>query len=159
MIVKNEEKFLEGCLQSVKDLVNEIIIVDIGSTDNTKKIAEKFGAKIYDHEWKNDFAEARNFALKKTSGDWVIYLDADERLPQKYHSDVKRIINANQHDALITKIRSEVSGPLGNVPHFQTYPRIFRNGKKIKFVYPVHEQILPSLIDQKFRMIQTGIMI
>jgi glycosyltransferase involved in cell wall biosynthesis len=78
MITKNEEFKLKKCLESVKDIVNEIIIVDTGSTDKTKDIALEFGAKIYDYKWDNNFANARNYSISKSSGDWNLILDADE---------------------------------------------------------------------------------
>ncbi|MBK7632424.1 MAG: glycosyltransferase family 2 protein [Ignavibacteriales bacterium] len=78
MIVKNEERHLARCLSSVKDVVDEIVIVDTGSTDNTIEIAESFNAKIFHFDWVNDFSAARNFALTKCIGNWILYLDADE---------------------------------------------------------------------------------
>jgi len=78
MIVKNEEKFLEQCLQSVQGLVDEIIIVDTGSTDKTKEIARRFTDKVYDFQWCDDFSAARNESLKHATGDWILVLDADE---------------------------------------------------------------------------------
>ncbi len=80
MIVKNEEKHLARCLSSVKDVADEIVIVDTGSTDKTIEIAESFSAKIFHFDWVNDFSAARNFALSKCTGDWILYLDADEEL-------------------------------------------------------------------------------
>ncbi|RFU67425.1 glycosyltransferase [Bacillus sp. V59.32b] len=78
MIVKNEEKTLERCIDSVKDLVNEMIIVDTGSTDHTKHIALASGAKLFEYDWENDFAAARNFSIKQSTSDWNLVLDADE---------------------------------------------------------------------------------
>ncbi|WP_281352274.1 glycosyltransferase family 2 protein [Cytobacillus depressus] len=80
MIVKNEEVHLEDCLDSVKHYVNEIVIVDTGSTDNTIEIAKTYGAKVYGYTWTNDFADARNFALSKSTLDWNLILDADEQI-------------------------------------------------------------------------------
>jgi glycosyltransferase involved in cell wall biosynthesis len=78
MIVKNEERHLSRCLQSVKDIVDEMVIVDTGSTGRTKEIAYSFGAKVFDFEWINDFSAARNYALEKSTSDWNLVLDADE---------------------------------------------------------------------------------
>ena len=85
MIVKNEEAVLERCLESAagknnrqENPTDEIIIADTGSTDGTKKIAEAYGAKIYDFPWKNDFSAARNFAFSKATGDYILWLDADD---------------------------------------------------------------------------------
>ena len=85
MIVKNEETVLERCLESAagknnrqENPTDEIIIADTGSTDGTKKFAEAYGAKIYDFPWKNDFSAARNFAFSKATGDYILWLDADD---------------------------------------------------------------------------------
>lgn len=78
MIVKNEESKLRRCLNSVKNIVNEIIVVDTGSTDNTKSIALEFNAKVYDYKWDDSFANARNYAISKSSSSWNLILDADE---------------------------------------------------------------------------------
>src|SRR5207244_2007812 len=75
MIVKNEERHLGGCLPSVHDLVDEIIVVDTGSTDRTKEIAAWFGAKVVDFVWQDSFAAARNESLRHATGDWVLWLD------------------------------------------------------------------------------------
>ena len=80
MIVKNEEKFLAQCLNSIKDAVDEIIIVDTGSTDKTVEIAQSFGAKVYHHPWRNSFSEARNHSLSYATCDWILQIDADEAL-------------------------------------------------------------------------------
>lgn len=83
MIVKNEEDVLANCLESVKDLVDEIVIIDTGSTDSTKEIARKYTDKIYDFKWIDDFSAARNFAFSKVTKDYIFYLDADDiLLPQ-----------------------------------------------------------------------------
>jgi len=145
MIVKNEEKYLEGCLQSVQDLVSEIIIVDTGSTDKTIEIAQKFGARVIHHTWNDDFAEARNKGLAQATQPWILYLDADERLRSQYHDSVREAVFSNQADAFYIKIFSPVRGVLGDVPHVQAYPRLFRKKPGVKFVGRVHEQITPSL--------------
>ena len=78
MIVKNEEDVLERCLNSVRELVDEIIIVDTGSEDGTKQTAERFTDQIYDFQWGDDFAAARNFSFARASGDYLMWMDADE---------------------------------------------------------------------------------
>lgn len=78
MIVKNEAEVLEECLRSVKNLVDEIIVVDTGSEDATIEIAKNMGAKVHEFQWCNDFSIARNFASEQCSGDWILVLDADE---------------------------------------------------------------------------------
>lgn len=83
MIVKNEDDVLKRCIDSVKDVVDEIIIVDTGSTDNTIKEAESLGAKIYNFQWVNDFGKARNYAFSKATKDYILWLDADDILNPK----------------------------------------------------------------------------
>ena len=92
MITKNEEQFLEQCLNSVKELVDEIIIVDTGSTDKTKEIASKFTDKIYDFQWCDDFSAARNESLKYATQDWILVLDADEVISKEDYQKIKELI-------------------------------------------------------------------
>ncbi|MGR3301365.1 MAG: tetratricopeptide repeat-containing glycosyltransferase family 2 protein [Candidatus Scalindua sp.] len=92
MIVKDEEKFLPTCLESVKDHVNEIIIVDTGSTDKTVEIAGKYGAKVYHHAWENSFSKARNYSLKYATSDWILILDADEEIVKKDAHKLRDVI-------------------------------------------------------------------
>ena len=73
MIVKNEEAILATCLRSVADLVNEIIVVDTGSRDQTKAIAARFGDRVHDFAWVNDFSAARNESLRHASGEWIVW--------------------------------------------------------------------------------------
>ena len=88
MIVKDEGKTLERCLNSVKSFINEIIIVDTGSKDNTVEIAKKFNAKIYKFKWIDDFSAARNFAFSKATSDYIMWLDGDDFINE---DDIKKI--------------------------------------------------------------------
>ncbi len=99
MIVKNEEAFLRQCLNSVNKCVNEIIIVDTGSTDKTKKIAKGFTDKTYDFEWTDDFSDARNFSIKKATGDWILVLDADEVIAKESIKKILSTIKDTEHDS------------------------------------------------------------
>ena len=80
MIVKDEEAMIGRCLQAARDAVDEIVVVDTGSTDRTVEIAESLGARVLHHEWDGDFSAARNVSFDAATGDWVMYLDADEVL-------------------------------------------------------------------------------
>jgi len=80
MIVKDEESNLKKCLESCKDIFDEIIIVDTGSKDNTKKIAKKYTDKVCSYKWRDDFSKARNYAIGKSTCKWIFWLDADEEL-------------------------------------------------------------------------------
>jgi tetratricopeptide (TPR) repeat protein len=92
MIVKNEEAYIAQCLMSVSPVIDEIIIVDTGSTDRTKDIAQVFGAQAYDFQWTHNFADARNFSLLKAHGDWILVLDADEVISSIDHAALTELI-------------------------------------------------------------------
>ena len=96
MIVKNEEKILERCLSCLADLMDEVIIVDTGSTDRTKQIASKYTDKIYDFQWEDDFSAARNFAFSKATGDYIYSADADEVLDE-VNRERFRALKANMY--------------------------------------------------------------
>ena len=143
MIVKNEDKHLANCLESVKNVVDEIVIVDTGSTDNTLEIAKKYSAKIFHFEWINDFAAARNFALEKSSGDWILYLDGDECLKQKSLLELKKLTKNKKREAYKCIINN--IDEINSRPSVMTYARLFPNDKRVRFEGKVHEQIENSL--------------
>lgn len=92
MIVKDEEETLGRCLNCVKTFVDEIIIVDTGSQDKTKDIAKMFNAKIYDYQWINDFSAARNYAFSKATGDYILWLDADDYIADDNIEKIEKLI-------------------------------------------------------------------
>lgn len=163
IIVKNEEKVLERCLKSVKNIVDEIIIVDTGSSDQSKKIANLFTNKVYDFEWCNDFSKARNFAASKASNEWVLVLDADEFLDhnefmeelEKYSEESLKNI-----DGLVVNIINFL-GEKGERTAQHKYVRIY-NKKNMTFVRSIHEQLVrvdneePVLIPSSFNVYHSG---
>lgn len=165
MIVKNEEKMLRGCLESASQLVDEIIIVDTGSNDKTVEIAKEFGAKVYKFHWIDDFAAARNEALKYSIGQWVLYLDADERLApieiKTFRESLEKLDDT--FGGLICTIESPHANLTGEESdiHRGSYPRIFRNLglDKVRFQGRVHEQISPSLKENSLTLLQSDIII
>jgi len=106
MIMKNEEKVLARCLNSVQGLVNEIIIVDTGSTDNSIRIAEAYGAKIVEDPWQDDFARPRNLSLELARGSWILILDPDEIIRPEDHAEIRRSTNNNDFDAFWVTTRN-----------------------------------------------------
>ncbi|MBF8416863.1 glycosyltransferase family 2 protein [Heyndrickxia coagulans] len=93
VITKNEENNIKKCLESVGDIVFEKIVVDTGSTDKTIEIAKKMGAKVYSFKWIDDFSAAKNYAISKAKGDWIIFLDADEFIEPSQIQMVEEKIN------------------------------------------------------------------
>lgn len=141
-IVKNEEASLPKCLESVKNVVDEIVILDTGSTDNTLEIAQQFGANIAKFTWSDDFAEARNEALKYVSGEWVLVLDADEILNSKIVPQIQQAMTGENH-LVVNLIRQEIGA--AQSPYSLT-SRLFRNHPEIKFAHPYHATIDDSAI-------------
>lgn len=105
MIIKNEEKVLQGCLDAIQGYVSEIIIVDTGSTDDSKEIAKRYTDKIYDFTWCNDFSKARNFAISKTTKNWILVLDADEFITNINKESVLKFINRKENDKVVGRIK------------------------------------------------------
>ncbi|MBF2065637.1 MAG: tetratricopeptide repeat protein [Calothrix sp. C42_A2020_038] len=143
IIVKNEEAALPKCIRSAKSIVDEIIVVDTGSTDKTIEIAKGLGAKVYQDEWKNDFSAARNEALKYVTGDWVLVLDADETLTSKIKSHIKQAIEMQEY-LMINLLRYEVGA--NQSPHSMV-SRLFRNHPDIKFSRPYHAIVDDSVLE------------
>lgn len=139
MIVKNEALNIKRCLESVKNIVDEIIVVDTGSTDDTKEIAASFGAKVFDFKWTNNFSAARNFGLKHSSGDWNLILDADEYIVNGSKED---IINfAKNNPGYIGKIKFKHSYYEDGVISYsqEELPRLAPTG--VMFSGKIHEQL------------------
>lgn len=157
MIVKNEEKYIEDCLKSVDGVVDEIVIVDTGSTDNTIAIAKKFNAKVYTFTWINDFSAARNYALKQCTGSWILYLDADERLKKESKNELREIICTSEKTAVFCGVIS--NDGKGSTSNIMSYVRLFSNHENIKFIGAVHEQIAPSLKENLYKFIYSNIKI
>ncbi len=142
MIAKNEEKVIARCIESYRAAVDEIIIVDTGSIDQTVSIAKSFGAKVFHFTWNDDFAAAKNYAISKAKGDWIIFLDADEyfvngtgdklraylkSLDKAFNCVACKMINIDEHSR---KIINEVM-----------HVRLFKNDKQLRYVNPIHEAL------------------
>jgi glycosyltransferase involved in cell wall biosynthesis/Flp pilus assembly protein TadD len=146
MIVKNEEGNLLACLQSVADLVDEIIVVDTGSTDRTKEIAAAFGARVFAFPWVDSFAAARNESLRHAGGEWIFWLDADDRLDEDNRRKLRDLFAElkDENAAFVMKclcLPDPQTGTATRVDHV----RLFRNDPAVRWEYRVHEQILPAL--------------
>lgn len=142
MIVKNEEEVLEQCLNSVFHLCDEIIIVDTGSTDKTKEIAEKFTDKIYDFKWIDDFSAARNFAFSKANMDYILWLDADDVLrkeDQKKLEALKLSLDPSV-DAVSMNYILEFD-EYGNPSFYFRRNRLVKRINNFKWIGPVHEYL------------------
>lgn len=145
MIVKNEEKVLARCLESVKDLVDEIIIVDTGSSDQTKETAGRYTDRIYEFPWENDFAAARNYAFEKGEKEYLMWLDADDVLSsesQKKFREMKK--NLSSEVDVIMMPYDTAFDASGRTIFRYDRERIVKNHKGFRFMGRVHEVIPPK---------------
>jgi glycosyltransferase involved in cell wall biosynthesis len=157
MIMKNEEKVLRRCLDSVAGLVNEIIIVDTGSTDKSVEIAKSYGATVLYDKWQDDFARPRNIGIEKATCQWILIMDPDEIISKTDHTAIKWLTRSQQIVAfwVTTFNYSMPTGeanyislngkydPSGKFPGFtpSTKTRFFKNGLGIHFEGCWHELV------------------
>lgn len=148
-VVKNEEKYLEKALKSVKNVASEIIVVDTGSTDQSVHIANKFTSKVYSIKWHDDFSKARNYALSKAKGEWILFLDGDECLdPQTAQNLLERIKEPDIEGYLIKVLNYYHAGKQIELAPDVIF-RLFRNQKAYRFTGAIHEQICDNIIAAK----------
>jgi len=143
MIVKNEEAMLPRCLDSVRHLVDEMIIVDTGSTDNTIEIAERYGAQVYTYPWNSSFADARNYAMRQAKMDWIFIMDADNELPAEDAGKLRDMVSG-QVDATAWFCKTisylgDDPDPTNVICNLNIY--LVRNHMGYRFVGDIHEQI------------------
>jgi len=139
LIVKNEENLLVGCLESIQPIVDEIVVVDTGSTDQSKKIAKDYHARVIDFQWCQDFSAARNAALARSNGKWVLSIDADERIKPISRIKIRQLLSNSNEIAF-----KLLYYPKPNHTPYREY-RLFRNDPRIRFSGVIHESIIPSL--------------
>ncbi len=181
MITKNEERLIEQCLNSVKGIIDEVIIIDTGSTDKTKEVAndicKKFclEAKFFDFKWIDDFSVARNESLKHATKDWILVLDADEVIEKKDLIKIRDAIeNANEIAGFSLEQRSYIDkyfeGAIKNNSDFELvkeYPsyisnflvRLFRNNSGLYFKHRIHELVEDSIIEKKLKYKKIGVVL
>jgi len=145
MIVRNEEDNLPRCLESAHDLVDEIVVVDTGSTDATKRIAESFGAGTVDFPWIDDFSAARNVSLGHASSEWVLWLDADDSLDEENRAKLDRLLSSPDDGTMAYAMKTICLSGTSLSPTVVDHVRMFRNLPELRFEYRVHEQIIGSV--------------
>ena len=153
MIAKNEERNITTALASVRDIASQMIVVDTGSTDKTAQIAQKLGADVHHFNWINDFSAARNYSIEKATGEWIIYLDADEYFTPENAQKLASCINEIQDDEKLQKSTQAISMMIVNLDDNQkpmtkfSAVRVFKNIPSIRFKGKIHEQ--PSIDSSK----------
>jgi glycosyltransferase involved in cell wall biosynthesis len=150
MIVRNEEQFLPECLASVKGLVDDVVVVDTGSSDATVALAEAAGARVFRHDWADDFAEARNVSLRHAVGDWVLVLDADERLASGGVPALQAVLGRTDVDCGLLRVHdatrldashAEVLSGAARKGDPLRAPRLFRRTEDLRFEGKIHEEV------------------
>ena len=150
IVTFNEEKKLVNCLMSVKDFSDEIVIVDLGSTDHTLDIAKKYQAKIFHHHWVDYVEKVRNFAISKTSGEWILILDPDEIITDKLKIKLKEVTKLKDYSAVNIPRKNIFFGRW--IAHTNWWPdrhiRFFKKGK-VKWLEKIHSypEVDGKLID------------
>lgn len=146
MITKNEESNLARCLRSVAGIVDEVIVVDTGSTDQTKQVAEQAGAIVLSHTWQEDFSAARNASLEMATGDWILFLDADETLAPGTGQALQQLTTKEMEGYFI-----KIINLIGEEGSIETSPdlvfRMFRNKSEYRFRGRIHEQIVDVILE------------
>jgi tetratricopeptide (TPR) repeat protein len=146
MIVRDEARHLPACLDAVRGFVDEIVIVDTGSTDGTQDLARARGARVLEWAWRDDFAAARNESLRPATGDWILVLDADETLLPGAGEALRRTVDDAPDDVVgfLIKIACPRDGD-GGMVRLNWFPRLFRNLPGVHFEGIIHEQVIGSL--------------
>ena len=144
MIVKDEEDCLLAAIQSVRNITDELIVIDTGSTDRTPQLALASGAKLFYFAWTKDFSEARNFALKQASSDWILVLDADEVLESVSREAFNELLNNVEIEGYFLRIKNVLGSNLGESS--DQVVRLFRNKSVYQFEGAIHEQVAPCIL-------------
>lgn len=142
MIVKNEHDTLARCLECAKEFADEIIIVDTGSTDDTKDIARKYTDNVFDFKWVDDFSKARNYAFSKATMEYIMWLDADDVILKEDIQKLKTLKNIITKDVDMVMLKYHLNLDENGVPSLSYYrERIVKRLKNYKWVSPIHEVI------------------
>jgi tetratricopeptide (TPR) repeat protein len=163
MIARNEQAGLGACLNTVKSMVDEIIVIDTGSSDRTRDVARIYGAHTFEFQWRDDFSAARNLSLEKAGGDWILILDADEVIAPEDQPRIRHLIDRYQQQptafSIVTRNYTHLANAVGWQPNGGDYPkceagigwfpspkiRLFPRRETIRFRFPVHEMVDPSV--------------
>lgn len=157
MIVKNEAHQLEEILRQVKPVADEIVVVDTGSEDDTVKIAKRYTPFVFFFPWQNDFSLARNFALEKARGDYFLWLDADDRLPEESVKKISLLKNYFDGKTFFSFILEDIQNGKVHSRFYQVRCAPLR--KNIRFRYRIHEELISSLKEGGYRGARTDIVI
>ena len=152
MIVKNEARVLARCLESCRDIADEIVVVDTGSIDATVEIAQSLGARVVVSEWKNDFSYSRNISLRNASCAWILWLDADDVVPSQSVPIINALKKGAPDRVFGFVVRNQKPGNTGS--EF-VQARMFPNDSRICFERRIHEQMMLSALRIGLKLVET----
>lgn len=142
LIAKNEEKNISRCIESVRDIVDEIVVIDTGSTDGTVGIAQSLGAVIHYYPWDDNFSNARNYAMQQTKSAWLLLLDADEQVDPGGLETIVSFINTTNLDGAYFRVRNYIGTYSAEDYTLHNALRLLRNNGMYRYVGAIHEQIV-----------------
>ncbi|MGE5405050.1 MAG: glycosyltransferase family 2 protein, partial [Candidatus Saccharibacteria bacterium] len=145
LVVKNEERFLQSCLNSIAGIADEIIIVDTGSTDRTIEIAKQYTDEVFFLEWNDDFSDARNFGLERASGEWIFVIDGDEELDPSTAQNLKIRMNQEDAEGFLVKVINYYNAGDQVQTVTDVIFRLFRNRLEYRYSGAIHEQISENI--------------
>lgn len=160
LITKDEEHNIGDCLESVREIVDEIVLVDTGSGDATVEIATGNGAAVFNVPWRDNFAAAKNETLKHATGDWILALDADERLSAVNRQKIRKLLENPSYQAYLLQLRCPytLKGSLQGV-NTGLAIRLFRNNIGLRYYGRIHERIIPCIGQKEITVANTNIVI
>ena len=144
--MKDNEGTIRPCLESLRPWVDEIVVVDTGSSDATPRICEELGARVFSWAWRDDFAAARNESFRHALGEWIVWIDSDDTLPPECGEGLRNLVDGEHLDHVLGYIM-QVHCP-GEEPHDVTvvdHVKLIRNRPDLRFEFRIHEQILPAI--------------
>jgi len=160
MIVRDEERNLEACLAPIAELFDEIVIVDTGSLDRTKEIARQFNARVFDFEWSDDFSAARNESMRHATGEWIFWLDADDRVRPEHVAKLRELFQQLDDRPRVYMLETMLPphDQVGDL-EFVTHARLFRRHSELQWRGRVHEQLHPEFPVLGYEQVFTDIQI
>ena len=153
MIVKDEEEMLPGCLEPLRGVVDEMIVVDTGSSDRTVEIAESFGAKVVHFPWNGSFSDARNVSIDNATGDWIMYLDADEHLEAEDAPKLRELLSRTWREGFNLVETNYTGGEDTGSATTHLALRLWRRRPEYRFEGRIHEQkthTMPMYLPERF---------
>jgi len=152
MIARNEEQFLGDSLKSVEGIVDEIVVVDTGSTDRTPEIAKSHGAVVHRFDWSDNYSDARNVSLEHAKGDWILVLDADERLDESSRNEILKAVRNPSADAYALTFRNYLAADSDARLFVHRACRLYRNRPEYRYTGRVHERVDVQILNSGGRL-------